>query len=449
MPLAMMVAAHRRATVTVLLVYLALAVTWSYVIPLGGGIDEPRHLRYIQIVAEEYRLPTPAEKAAAISHHPPLHYLLAAPVYIATSGMGRDAAWHALRLQQVALGAGVLLLVFATIRRLVPEHPWAAVVAMAGVGLLPHFLLICAIVSNDITVTLAATVTLYLAVRAVVEPEGRVVLSALAGLSAGAAVLSKMSGLTIVPPVLLALTVAPLINRGQDAVGESEEACARPRRSPRERALISALAFTAPCALTAGTWIGHYLSVWGRLDSDPPWPEYTWPVHTFGAKLLRAIDGLYRSTWVQVGWLPGPHSSPPLQPSGLWPRPDLETPILLLTVPLALVGLVGTIALTVRWLRAASARPRGLALGMLWLAWGLTYAAVAYSAIYTNPGRFEAGRYALHAVGATVAMLVLGPMILPRRWMIVCWVGLLALLVVMNGVSFWEMYAYLIPTFAP
>ena len=63
----------RRATAGLLIGYVALAIVWSFVVPLGGGIDEPRHLRYVQIVAEEGRLPTPPEKAEAISHHPPLH----------------------------------------------------------------------------------------------------------------------------------------------------------------------------------------------------------------------------------------------------------------------------------------------------------------------------------------------------------------------------------------
>lgn len=427
----------RGATAGVLAVYLALAVTWSFVIPLGGAVDEPRHLQYVQIVAEEGRLPTPAEKHEAISHHPPLHYVLAAPVYLATRHLGEEIAWRALRGLSILMGAGAVLLTIATLGRMLPSKPWVAVAGGAFVALLPHFQLVTTVLSNDATVTLLCSLMLYLAVRAILEPRRALMLATLAGLAAGAATMTKMNGLIPVPAALLAVGVAGLLRAPDLELGRVS------------RALRNMGGFIAAFALTGGLWIWRHLAVWGTLESDPPWEWYQWPVYTFGAKLLRAIEGLYRSTWAQMGWLPGPHSSPPLGPSDLWPRPDLETPILALTLPLAAIAIAGTVILCVRWLRSEDARGRGLATALLIGAFLLAYGAVAHSAIYLHPGRHEAARYALQVVGATMSLFALGPLILPRRWQAVCWIATGALLVVMNVVSFWEMFVYMIPTFAP
>ncbi|MEA3402942.1 MAG: glycosyltransferase family 39 protein [Armatimonadota bacterium] len=432
------------AAVGVLVVYLALATTWSYVIPLGGGIDEPRHLRYVQIVAEEARLPTVAEKQEAISHHPPLHYLLAAPVYLATRGLGREASWHAVRFVSVLLGAVGILVVFAMLRRALPQRPWAGVVGMAAVGWLPHYQLVSAMVSNDVTAALAGALALYAATRAITEPERSAVFAFAAGIAAGAGVMAKMNALVLLPAPLLAVTIAPMLSRRTPEASDERQPPPGPHGA-MQNALACAVAFLG----TGGITIGYHLMKWGRLESDPPWPEAAWPVHTFGAKLLRAIGGLFRSTWAQVGWLPGPHSPPPPGPTARWPRPDLETPLLALALMLTLAAIVGSVVLAVRWLRSEQTRGRGLAMAMLLLASALMYGVLVQNAIYVNPGRYEGGRYLLPAVAASMALLAIGPLALPRRWRIAAWVATPAMLLVMNAVAFWEFYAYLIPTFAP
>ncbi|MGC9319585.1 MAG: glycosyltransferase family 39 protein [Armatimonadota bacterium] len=430
------------AAAGVLVVYVALAATWSYVIPLGGGIDEPRHLRYVQIVAEQGRLPSVAEKQEAISHHPPLHYLLAAPVYLATRGLDHEASWHALRLLSVALGAVGIVVVFAMLRRALPERPWAAVVAMATVGWLPHYQLVSAMVSNDVTAALAGALALYAATRAITEPDRGATFALAAGLAAGAGVMAKMNALVLLPAPLLAVGLAPLLARGGPEAADK-------RPSALSRALHNALACSGAFLGTGGVTIGYHLVKWGRLESDAPWPEAAWPVHGFAAKLLRAAGGLFRSTWAQVGWLPGPHSPPPPGPTARWPRPDLETPLLALALVLTLAAVAGSMILAVRWLRSEPHRGRGLVVVMLLLGSVLMYGVLIQNAIYVNPGRYEGGRYLLPAAAAYMALLAIGPLALRRRWRIAAWVATPALLLAMNAASFWEFHAYLIPTFAP
>ncbi len=362
---------------------------------------------------------------------------MAAPVYLATRHLGEEIAWRALRGLSILMGAGAVLVTIATIRRMVPERPWASVAGGAFVALLPHFQLITVLLSNDASVTLMCSLMLYFAVRALLEPRRALMLSTAAGLAGGLAAMTKMNGLIPVPAALVAVGVAGLLRASKVELDRSS------------RVLRNVVGFCAAFSLTGGLWIGRHLAVWGTLESDPPWPEYMWPVHTFGAKLWRAIEGLYRSTWTQMGWLPGPHSSPPPTPSELWPRPDLETPILALTLPLAAVAIIGGATLCIRWLRSDETRGRGAATALLFVAFFLAYAAVAHSAIYLHPGRHEAARYALQVVGATMSLFAIGPLVLSRRWRVVCWIALGVLLIVMNGVSFWEMYTYMIPTFAP
>ncbi len=416
--------------------YVLLAIGWSFVIPLRGGVDEPRHLRYVQIVATEHRLPTPAAKAPAISHQPPRHYLLATPAYWFGSLFGEQGIWRSQRLVSVIMGGLALYLAWLIMRRLFPDTPMVAGLVVIAIGWLPHYLLACAQVSNDATAIAASALTLYLAVIAMTgKPELK--WSVLCGLAAAAACLTRHNTLVMLPPLLTGLLLAPFLRPRPDCDTES----------PGTQSFRSLAAFTLPFLLTAGLWLSHYLSVWGTLDSDPPWPEAAWPVHTFMPKLLRAVEGLYRLAWVQVGWLPGPHSPPPLSPSSLWPRPDLETAVMAISLPIALLGVIGTVICLLRWLRDPATRTRALAMAMLIGVAVLSFATLTYNAIYVNPGRFEGGRYLLPAVTGFAMILVIGPLALPRKPRRVLWLALPALLVAMNVISVVEMYGYLIPTF--
>ncbi len=425
-------------------VYAILAVAWSVIIPLDGGIDEGRHFRHIEIMAQEHRFPTAAEKQEAISHNPPLHYVLAVPAYLLGSAFGEQAKWRALRLWSVILGGLSLWLLYSMLRRIFPEEPRVAQVGLMTVGWLPHFLLVSAMISNDISAILTGTLLLFLATLMITGRAGKWA-AALAGLAAGLACLAKHNALVLVPPAFAAVVGSPWLPRrtreGQQDATEGEP--------PAGRALWKLLAFGAAFALTGGLWLINFYGTWGRLDSDPPWPEAAWPVHAFAPKLLRAVSGLYRSTWSQVGWLPGPHSAPPATWSGAYPRPNLETPLLGLAAPVVLVGVVGSVVCVCRWLKRPETQPRALAVGMLLAAAGLMYATLTHNAMFVNPGRFEGGRYLLPAVAAYMPLLAIGPLALEERWRKVAWAWAAVLLLAMNAIAVVEFYVYLIPTFAP
>ena len=67
--------------ILILVIYLALAVAYSVVVPIGRGADEWAHYGYARFIAEHGRLPlSPAERAIAgyKSDWPPLYHLAAA-----------------------------------------------------------------------------------------------------------------------------------------------------------------------------------------------------------------------------------------------------------------------------------------------------------------------------------------------------------------------------------
>ncbi len=128
--------------------------------------------------------------------HPPLAYLVDAGAVRALDGLGADpAAWSwstwvvVVRLVQALLLVPLPLLVWATARRLLVS-PRAAVAAAALCLAVPQLTHLGAAVNNDGLLVLLSAVTLHLLVR-LAEPTASWRLGGLAGVVAGAAVLTK------------------------------------------------------------------------------------------------------------------------------------------------------------------------------------------------------------------------------------------------------------------
>ena len=150
----------------ILLVYLALASLFALKTPPWQNPDEPAHYNYVAYVATEWQLPVlqmgdydeaylqklKAEKfppELSIEpvryefHQPPLYYLLATPFYWLSGDL------LALRLFSVALGAGVVFLVFLCARTVLPNAPYIALGAAAFAAFLPMHIAVMASVNND------------------------------------------------------------------------------------------------------------------------------------------------------------------------------------------------------------------------------------------------------------------------------------------------------------
>ncbi|MCL6536595.1 MAG: glycosyltransferase family 39 protein, partial [Armatimonadetes bacterium] len=140
-----------------------LAIAYNLATPFGNNgypntPDEGAHFQYVAYVAREWRLPK-FEGYAGVgyeAHQPPLYYFLAAAIYALTGGEGK-----AVRLLSTACSAGVVWLVWLTLRRLAPERPLLALAGMGFAAFLPMHIAIGSAVGNDALTNLLFAAVLY------------------------------------------------------------------------------------------------------------------------------------------------------------------------------------------------------------------------------------------------------------------------------------------------
>jgi 4-amino-4-deoxy-L-arabinose transferase-like glycosyltransferase len=140
-----------------------LAIAYNLATPFGNNgypntPDEGAHFQYVAYVAREWRLPK-FEGYAGVgyeAHQPPLYYFLAAAVYTLAGGEGK-----AVRLLSTLCSAGVVWLVWLTLRRLAPERPLLALTGMGFAAFLPMHIAIGSAVGNDALTNLLFAAVLY------------------------------------------------------------------------------------------------------------------------------------------------------------------------------------------------------------------------------------------------------------------------------------------------
>jgi 4-amino-4-deoxy-L-arabinose transferase-like glycosyltransferase len=147
----------------ILTAHCLLAIAYNLATPFGNNgypntPDEGAHFQYVAYVAREWRLPK-FEGYAGVgyeAHQPPLYYFLAAVVYTLAGGEGK-----AVRLLSTLCSAGVVWLVWLTLRRLAPERPLLALTGMGFAAFLPMHIAIGSAVGNDALTNLLFAATLY------------------------------------------------------------------------------------------------------------------------------------------------------------------------------------------------------------------------------------------------------------------------------------------------
>jgi 4-amino-4-deoxy-L-arabinose transferase-like glycosyltransferase len=154
--------------VFILAVYVAIGIQYAALTPAWQVPDEPAHYNYVRHVATTGSFPVlqagdydqaylseltsegfppdkPVDSLRYESHQPPLYYLLAAPVYLATGG-----ALLPLRLFSLALGAGVIVMTYLTVRELFGGAESGLALTAAGfVAFIPQHMAMLAGVNND------------------------------------------------------------------------------------------------------------------------------------------------------------------------------------------------------------------------------------------------------------------------------------------------------------
>jgi len=243
-------------------VYLALAVTYSFVFPLGQAPDEPAHFQYVLFIAQQGRLPHfYADDVGYESYQAPLYYTLSAAVcklswaltgspdseglvaeqppselqareadeelvrrlgtnslvpaqqhrlalaalrWAQALNLPQRRAWHAVRLFTVLLGAIGVLLCYRIILVVFPGRPHLAAMVAAAVAFQPMYVHISSAVGNDpptVVVLGAAVLMMLLVLRDGPSPANVAVLGVVLGLG----MLTKDSVNIAIPVAVLSL----------------------------------------------------------------------------------------------------------------------------------------------------------------------------------------------------------------------------------------------------
>jgi hypothetical protein len=218
--------------------YLALGGFHAFATPLFEGPDEHSHFQAIQYLAGTGRVAPLEEEPITIVERiqPPLYYAALAPLargarlapvatlasanprFVRRGGSdpanwlhGPDEAFppsgdvlriHLLRCAGLLFGAVAVVLACAVGAEVFPASPRLALACGAFVAFLPQFAHLGALFSNDAAAAAAGGAALLLALRLRRRPSRSLALGA--GAAAGAATLAKLTGLLLVPVVLVA-----------------------------------------------------------------------------------------------------------------------------------------------------------------------------------------------------------------------------------------------------
>jgi hypothetical protein len=371
-------------------------------IPLWG-FDALHNWRYIQHLTSTWTLPAP--DAGWSAAHPPLFYYASA-LLMRLLPFDLQTEMIALRLAIAAAGLAIALLTARCVEAVEPGRPRRALLALGLVLFLPVHVYMSAMVTEEMLAALF--ITLVLAGASADLAAGRLLSERRAvalGLAAGAAFLTKLTGVL----VIVATAAAYLLDRWNRRASLSYSPL-RPVRS------MVAIALVVGGWFYLRNWIGwgylypHGLAVHEIMFSMPPgereWLDYLrFPLSTWtdpqvlNPKLLRSVWGTTYLTW----WFDGHRS---FLPSELPLVDHFGTAILALALVPSAAAAVG-VARGARRALGGAQGPDALLTGMVLLGLVLPFAFYASEVLDDWMRRGAALRLTLWGALLALAALVI------------------------------------------
>ena len=197
-------------------------------LPLNTGFDAPSHIDYIGYLQEHKTLPLPNEGFEMFQ--PPLYYAISA-VTLSTLGLSVSdgVGGMVLRLLTACFALVHIMLVFLSLRLLFPGQLGRQLVGLALAAFLPMQLYLSHYVTNETLAATLATAAIFLCLRLLQAQSASVVGHAGLGFCLGAALLTKATGVLLVPFIVVAAAAAgcgaktnpcpPAAQPGRDARG--------------------------------------------------------------------------------------------------------------------------------------------------------------------------------------------------------------------------------------
>ncbi len=356
------------------------------------------------------------------ANHPPLYYLLMAPIYSATDWASPVAQQYVIRAAAIPIGVAIILLTYLIAGLIFPRDRFMLAVAPTFVAFQTQLSYESAMVNNDILLVAMFTLLVYLLVRGVMKsftPGSAAVI----GLVLGLGLLTKASMLSAAPLVAFAMILGIGITQVKRWV---------------TLGAISGLV----AGLVAFPWYLFLYRTYGNLTAleQVKALQYSW---TYRGRTPPSIPDLlfnadfakwrWRETWGEFGWRL-------IHVEG-WLLLVIGIPLLIMT----LTGLGMLVVHTIRRLRrsetvAALARNQVIALWLLVLV-----GVVAYFAMLQFGTTFQLtqARYFFNAVGAVAVIIAFGyRQALPVRFRPA---GVVAFLVFMVGINVMIYSQYVLP----
>ncbi len=311
-------------------------------LPFHVGFDSKEHLKYINYIQEHRALPLPTEGWEM--YQPPLYYLVAAASLAGKLSTNDPMSVFVLRLLGAFFGIAQFVFAFLSLRLLLPAR--SALVGLLLAVSLPMHLYVAHYVTNEILAATLATVALYLCLRLLSSDKPSASQFAWLGLAIGAAMLTKATGILLLPIVIAAIAGKLAYARAPIAI------------SLGNLGLLLAICF-AVCG-----W--HYTRIWLRFGTPllGNWDVisgFTWwqdpGYHTaadylrFGRSLINPLfsglagfaDGIYSTLWgdglcggassLSVAW-----NQQPMAAGYLWAL--LPTTLILVGIGIAIVQFI-------------------------------------------------------------------------------------------------------------
>ena len=342
----------RRHT-TILLLILAslwLILYWNNAGSLreDEGFDTEAHYDYIRFVQEQKALPLPTQGYEMFQ--PPLYYVLSAGVLSLCRISIRDSsALTVLRTLTILFGIAHFVLVFLCVRLCLPRRTGAQLVGLALAAFLPMQLYLSHYITNETLAAALISAAIYFALRILGRNGAGLWEYACLGLCMGAAMLTKATGLLLLPAVLTALLFKLAVERKQIAIGL------------RNMSILLAI-----CLAVCG-W--HYLRIWAHFGTpllgnwdiasgfawwQDPGYHMAGDYLRFGRSLIDPLfsgfaglaDGIYSTFWGDA--LCGGRTEMALRPP--WNYNLVVAGYLLATIPTILI-LIGAVAAIHRFVR--------------------------------------------------------------------------------------------------